>query len=124
MFARRLHMFLALFLMPWMFVYAWSTIAMNHREKITGLKAKTFSGDRAETRLSEVLERIHKRVGAGNRTVSEYAWFVTVDLAAAGIVLWVITGFWMFLKIHSARMAGMLLLICSGAIFLLFLVMI
>jgi hypothetical protein len=31
-FVRRSHMYLALFLMPWMLIYALSTMAMNHRE--------------------------------------------------------------------------------------------
>jgi hypothetical protein len=29
---RRTHMYLALFLTPWMLIYALSTMAMNHRE--------------------------------------------------------------------------------------------
>lgn len=48
---RRIHMYLALFLAPWMLMYALSTIAMNHREHLqdgpppfTPLRETRFDG--------------------------------------------------------------------------------
>jgi hypothetical protein len=36
---RRVHMYLGLFLVPWMFMYAASTVVMNHREYVQSLYA-------------------------------------------------------------------------------------
>ena len=68
---RRIHMYLALFLMPWMLIYALSTLLMNHHEWVSQWYstqnpafvvekeisyAKTFSGDALlETIAGEVL---------------------------------------------------------------------
>ena len=41
---RRVHLFLALFLMPWVLMYALSTIGMHHRVLFTGYEQRVHPG--------------------------------------------------------------------------------
>lgn len=182
MLVRRIHMFLALFLMPWMLTYALSTIGMNHSKKdrvpafqleferhyalkleeegavrqilqdlqysgphtarvqrdgkiVIGMNRFLFprritydpgtqklKGEKLPFRFSSVLERIHKRAGPGNRSYQAYFWAFAVEVVALAIVLWLITGFWMFMKIQSVRRTGFLFLFAGTLLFTVFLI--
>ncbi len=64
----RTHLYLALFLMPWMLMYALSTMAMNHRETF-----KAYYGGRL-VEYRKVEEQIYTGMfaeGAGSRIVAE-----------------------------------------------------
>ena len=65
---RRIHMYLALFLTPWMLMYALSTVAMNHRESLKAL----YGGENPEfvTEREEVYAGSF-RDGADRKAVAE-----------------------------------------------------
>src|SRR5512133_1823278 len=72
---RRVHMYLGLFLVPWMLVYALSTLVMNHRELVSSFyssKAPALTTERAleyshsfptNTPRAEMAREILKDVG-------------------------------------------------------------
>jgi hypothetical protein len=75
---RRSHMYLALFLMPWVLMYALSTMAMNHREffrKVYGGKPAQFEKEREQT---------YTGLLAANATPSQAAVQILRDLNQDG----------------------------------------
>jgi hypothetical protein len=48
---RRIHMFSGLFFVPWMLMYALSTLVMTHREYVASFYANKESGDGNRTRI-------------------------------------------------------------------------
>lgn len=174
---RRTHMYLALFLTPWMLIYALSGLVLNHGQAVRSLYgdkfapfekveerpyAAAFSAD-AEPRMigAQILEhlglpgtfnvqggasaprliinrnagfsqhrityfraenkllvekqsftapvffnRAHFRHGYEQPFLSAKLWGLTVDLAIAGMVFWVLSGFVMWWEIKPARLTG------------------
>ena len=178
---RRIHMYLGLFLAPWMLMYAASTVVMNHREfvqslyatkapamavereldysrafaanapreqiareilqdlalegthRVTGGNGKPLIIDRQhafaprritwdptahkivvqkqEFRSSAFLERMHRRRGYQQPYALEDTWALTVDLAVTAMVLWCLTGLWLWWELRPTRILGG---VCAG----------
>lgn len=173
---RRLHLYLALFLAPWMLMYALSTIAMNHRAYLAGIYGRgpapwrperefTYQGtlapgasprevarqlldsldlggahqvnrrpdgalviqrqdllqprrltftpatqhvliERQESRPSALLERFHRRRGYDTGYLLDTLWAISVDLVIAAIIVWCLSGLWLWWEMKSTRLLG------------------
>jgi hypothetical protein len=171
-------MFLALFLTPWVVMYALSTIVMHHRVLLTGHKERiepafeavetrndyrpeigqdasledvalsilqdvglegAFSvrGNLESGRLTVLrnrpvgsqrivydpsadtlriekqqfgwayfLEMLHRRRGYADNYLANTIWAVLVDIVVVAIVLWAVTGLWMWLEMSRTRWLG------------------
>lgn len=174
---RRTHMYLALFLTPWMLVYALSGLVLNHGQAVRALYGAawgqfeqveerpytaTFS-EGADNRMigAQILEhlgltgtfnvqgapnqprlvitrnaafaahrvtyfraehrllvekqafsapvfvnRAHFRHGYEQPFLASKIWAVVVDLAAVGMLFWVLSGLWIWWEIKPARLPG------------------
>jgi len=193
---RRTHMYLGLFFMPWMLMYALSTMAMNHRQfflakyggemvrwekeqeqnyadafpddadlKAVGLRVLTRLGleggaynarrspdgqtvavfrddpvvprrityspanqtllvEKQVFRMPAFLERMHRRRGFQTDYFLTDAWGLMVDLAITAMILWVLTGLWMWWELRTTRGAGALFFAIGTGLFAFFIVMI
>jgi hypothetical protein len=189
---RRLHLYVALFLSPWLLMYALSTLVMNHRhffvEKYGAgpvpfhrerelTYAGSFSPDTAprdiarqvlasldldgahgvnrrpdgtivinrndllaprritytpadqklviekmEPRANAMLERFHRRRGFATGYALDTVWAVTVDVVIYAIVIWVLSGLWMWWEMKPTRRLGAVAAFGGAALFALFLV--
>lgn len=189
---RQMHMYLALFLTPWLLMYALSTLAMNHRqffkERYGGslahwekereqpftmplnantpprvmaeqvLRALSWHGnfnanlskDRqtltilrtdpvtprrityrpAEGKLiiekqlfrsQSFLEGLHRRRGFKSDFLRDDLWGAMVDLVIVAMVLWMLSGLWMWWELRRHRGWGLLALEAGLASFAIFL---
>ncbi len=189
---RQIHLYLGLFLAPWMLIYALSTMAMNHREYFKehygGTPAKwqvekeqtlappfkadasaqemaasilqgvneygnfnaNLSRDRQkltinrsdpvtprrftytpsdgklviekqEFRTTSFLEGLHRRRGFQSSFVPDRLWGASVDLVIISMVLWVLSGVWMWWSLKPTRRLGMVMAGLGCALFALFL---
>lgn len=188
---RRTHMYLALFLCPWMLMYALSTAVMNHRalfveaygpgpasyekerefvydavlpenaelrtlsrqvlisagldgahsavrrkdgaivisrndlvtpRRLTYVpSARTVLIERMQPRSNALLERFHRRRGYATGYALDTAWAVSVDLVIAAMVLWVLSGLWMWWEMKLTRALGAVALIAGVGLFALYL---
>jgi len=184
-------MYLALFLFPWLLMYAFSTAAMNHRALFvdaSGAGAPQFERERELVydgvfpddtdlkaisrqilasldldgahgvtrrkdgavvitrndlltprrlvytpsdhrlaiekmphRTNAMLERFHRRRGYATGYALDTIWAVSVDLAIAAMVFWVVSGLWMWWEMKVTRRAGALALAGGAGLFALFL---
>ncbi|NKB66239.1 MAG: hypothetical protein GKR89_04190 [Candidatus Latescibacteria bacterium] len=189
---RRTHMYLALFLMPWIVMYALSTMAMNHRhffeeyygdkeaplhiertlvydgifpegasprqmarqllldleldgthyvrggrngqpltvwrESLTWIRKITYEPDgqylkveRREWRTPQMLEEMHRRSGFEHDYTAADLWGVVVDLVIVALVLWVLSGLWMWWELKVTRRWGGICFVGATLLFALFL---
>jgi hypothetical protein len=189
---RRIHMYAALFLAPWMLMYALSTIVMNHRasfqeqyggtlvnwviereqqytsqldaaadaraigrqimrdlrldghfnvnmsrdrKKLTLVRTDpvtprriTYTPDdgklvveKQELRAQPFLESLHRRRGFQSGSVPDILWAISVDLVIVTMVVWVLTGLWMWWELKITRRLGAICLMTGLALFALFL---
>ena len=174
---RRVHLYLGLFLAPWIAMYSISTMAMNHREafgkappvfeleservfdgvmpeagaaakarvllaslSLDGANSARQAADgsltiqrldpvtprrityRPETkavrverqvfRANQFLERMHRKRGYQQDYLTDDLWAATVDLTIAAILLWALTGLWMWWELKAARALGA---VCAAA---------
>lgn len=184
---RRTHMYLALFLFPWMLMYALSTAVMNHRaffletygpgpasyekerefvydavfpedadlrnmsqqilisagldgahgasrrkdgaivisrnglvtpRRLTYVPStRTVLIERLQPRANALLERFHRRRGYATGYALDTAWAVSVDLVIAAMVLWVVSGLWMWWEMKLTRPIGALALATGVGLF-------
>lgn len=187
---RRTHMYLALFLGPWMLMYALSTSAMNHREFFRDyygseqvfekekeeLYAGTFAPgagrdemarqiladldldgafgvrggakgepliihradpitprkitytpgegklvvERLQFRTDSFLERLHRRRGYRHNYLLEDLWGFTVDLVIVSMLIWVLSGVWVWWGLKTARRWGLVCAAAGSGLFALF----
>jgi hypothetical protein len=173
---RRTHMYLGLFLFPWVLMYSVSTLVMNHRawfvakygdgpvpfeqereliydgtfpesadlktisrqilasvdldgahtvtqrkdgvivinradlvapRRLTYSPAnRTLVIERLQHRTNALLERFHRRRGYTSGYTTDTVWAVSVDIAIAGIVFWVLSGLWMWWEMKVTRAYG------------------
>jgi hypothetical protein len=173
---RRTHMYLGLFLFPWVLMYSVSTLVMNHRawfvakygdgpvpfeqereliydgtfpesadlktisrqilasvdldgahtvtqrkdgvivinradlvapRRLTYSPAnRTLVIERLQHRTNALLERFHRRRGYTSAYTTDTVWAVSVDIAIAGIVFWVLSGLWMWWEMKVTRAYG------------------
>jgi len=189
---RRTHMYLALFLSPWMLMYALSTIVMNHREqfkehyggalvkwdkemeqqyqgkftpdadarfmgaqimrdlqfdgnfnvnmskdrrKLTILRTDpvtprriTYSltdGDllveKQQFRAQPFLESLHRRRGFQSAFLLDDLWGVVVDAVIVAMVIWIMSGLWMWWELKVTRLTGAMFMVSGLALFTMFL---
>jgi len=186
-FIRRSHMYLALFLSPWLLMYAVSTVVMNHREVFVekyGSAAPPYEKERELTfevafpvganpaqmarqildsldldgahtvarrgdgtlvitrndlltprritfvpatqlltiekigpRTNALLERFHRRRGYATGYGFDTAWAVTVDVVIVALLVWVVSGMWMWWEMKSTRVAGAAAAVIGAALF-------
>jgi hypothetical protein len=189
---RRTHMYLALFLSPWMLMYALSTLAMNHREYFIAKHGRgpipfekerelTYNGsfdpaaepraisrqllasldlegahavnrrpdgtivinrqdlrtprrviytpesnrvvvEKQEPRMNAFLERFHRRRGYSTGYALDTVWAVSVDAVIAAMVVWVLSGLWMWWEMKSTRPLGAVAMLGGMAVFAFYLV--
>jgi len=182
-------MYLALFLFPWMLMYAVSTVVMNHRtlfvdpdapppaweperqasydgvfpdnaelrtisrqilvsldldgahgvsrrkdgaivitrnDLLTPRRITYQPGDRslviekAPARPNAFLERFHRRRGYATGYALDTTWAVTVDVAIAAMVFWVLSGLWMWWEMKVTRSWGAVAFLTGAGLFALF----
>ena len=186
---RKLHLLTALFLTPWITMYALSTLVMHHREFFTGherrvppeydlvqensyklddtldsreavaervladlgitgghtVRGSLESGEivihrdravgsrritvdlnrdhlrveRQRFGLAFFLEMLHRRRGYGRGHLSSWLWGFSVDLVITAIVLWAITGIWMWMGMKRTRKLGSFCFVAGRCAFLL-----
>jgi len=192
---RTVHLYLALFLAPWVLMYLLSTMAMNHRPTMskwfgeTGpdyeieqtltydrvfsesvkpgqaadqiledlelsgtrwvqgsvtdsplvilresplmLRRITFSAqtrtltiEKARPKPPSVLEEMHRRAGFSHGFLLNHLWAISVDLVIAAIVLWAVSGLWIWWGFKKTRTWGAICLISGIGLFSFFLLMI
>ncbi len=191
---RRSHLYVALFLSPWLLMYALSTLVMSHRGYFVEKYGRgpvpfllerevSYPGDfapevplrevsrqilasldldgahgvnrrpdgtivinrndlmaprrityapaeqklvieRMEPRANAFLERFHRRRGYATGYALDTTWAVTVDAVIAAIVIWVLSGLWMWWEMKATWRFGALAALGGAAIFALYLVMI
>jgi hypothetical protein len=184
---RRTHMYLGLFLFPWLLMYSVSTLVMNHRawfvarygegpipfekeralvydgsfpegadlgtvarqilasvdldgahtvtERPNGVivinradlvtprrltysrSDRTLVIERQQHRTNALLERFHRRRGYATGYALDTAWAVSVDLAIAGLVFWVVSGLWMWWEMRATRGYGAMALLSGLGLF-------
>jgi hypothetical protein len=185
---RRTHMLAALFLTPWITMYALSTLVMHHRELFTGnhrrvapefeiihegpydlgtaegeetdviakriLSEFGISGahtaredanlgtltidrdrpigsyrvtydrnatfvriERQNFGLAYYLEMLHRRRGLDANYLANDLWAVMVDAVIVAIMVWILTGTWMWLEMPRARRLGSACLFGGSALF-------
>ena len=183
---RRTHMYLGLFLFPWMLMYALSTLAMTHRswfatqapyevERTVPFEAvfsesvepklvagqvlaslgldgahsvtrrkdgayvinrsdlltprrltyspadHTVTVERLPLQTYSFLARFHRRRGYATGYGWDTAWAATVDVAIIGMMLWVLSGLWMWWEMTVTRRWGTVALLGGGGLFAAFL---
>jgi hypothetical protein len=184
-------MYLALFLFPWMLMYAFSTVVMNHRalfvekygagpvpfekerelvyeqavsenaelrttsrqilaslgldgahavsrrkdgaivinrnDLLTPRRLTYTPGDRKlvvermEHRSNAFLERFHRRRGYATGYGVDTLWAVSVDLVIAAMVMWVLSGLWMWWEMKVTRRLGAAAMLGGAGAFALYL---
>jgi hypothetical protein len=189
---RQCHMYVALFLAPWLLMYALSTIVMNHRaafkehyggslvqwdkekqeaaafrfspgappqfmaeqilqhlhlpgnfnanlskdgkkltinrtdpitpRRITYMTAESrLLVERQQFRAEPFLESLHRRRGFQSSVLIDDLWGLTVDLAIAGMLFWVLSGLWMWWEMRVTRRLGAAFALGGLSIFCLYL---
>jgi hypothetical protein len=188
---RRTHMYLALFLFPWVLMYALSTLVMNHRAAFVGmygegpvpfveerrlvhegafpenaelrtistaiLTSVGFDGahgvsrrkdgtiainrndlvtprrltyspadrtlviERMQSRPNAFLERFHRRRGYATGYTLDTVWAVSVDAFIVAMVVWVLSGLWMWWEMKVTRFLGLAALLGGAGVFAMYL---
>ncbi len=191
---RRTHMYAALFLTPWVLMYALSTIVMNHREqfkehyggalvkwekekeqpyagKFTPDSNPRFMGEqimrdlqfdgnfnvnmsknrqkltivrthpvtprritysltegnllveKQELRTQPFLESLHRRRGFQSMFLLDNLWGAVVDAVIVAMVIWALSGLWMWWELKLTRLTGAVFLSSGLVLFTVFLFM-
>ncbi len=189
---RRTHMYAALFLTPWVLMYALSTIVMNHREqfkeyyggalvqwehereqpytgKFTPETNARFMGEqimrdlqlngnfnvnmsknrqkltilrthpvtprrityslaegkllieKQELRIQPFLESLHRRRGFQRMVLLDNLWGAAVDAVIVAMVVWILSGLWMWWELKLTRRTGAVFLSSGLVLFTVFL---
>jgi hypothetical protein len=77
--------------------------------------------ERMQYRTNAFLERFHRRRGYSTGYALDTGWAVTVDLAIAAMVFWVLSGLWMWWEMKVTRKLGTVALLAGAGLFALFL---
>ena len=188
---RRTHMYLALFLFPWVLMYALSTLVMNHRAVFVGMYGegpapfveerrlvydgafpenaelrtmstailssvgldgahgvsrrkdgtiainrndlvtprrltyspadRTLVVERMQSRPNAFLERFHRRRGYATGYTLDTVWAVSVDAFIVAMVVWVLSGLWMWWEMKVTRPLGLAALLGGAGVFAMYL---
>lgn len=82
---------------------------------------RTLVIEKAPPRTNALLERFHRRRGYATGYRLDTAWAVTVDVAIAAMVFWVLSGLWMWWEMRVTRRWGAFAFMSGAALFALFL---
>jgi hypothetical protein len=103
------------------------TIVIN-RNDLTTPRRLTYSPadhtlvvERMVSRPNALLERFHRRRGYATGYGLDTAWAVTVDAAIAAMIVWVLSGLWMWWEMKVTRVAGLAALASGAGLFALYL---
>jgi hypothetical protein len=188
---RRTHMYLALFLFPWVLMYALSTLVMNHRAVFVGMYGegpvpfvderrlvydgafpenaepraistailtsvgldgahgvsrrkdgtivinrndlvtprrltyspadRTLVIERMQSRPNAFLERFHRRRGYATGYTLDTVWAFSVDAFIVAMVVWVLSGLWMWWEMKVTRPLGLAALLGGAGVFAIYL---
>jgi hypothetical protein len=77
-----------------------------------------------EPRANAFLERFHRRRGFATGYALDTVWAVTVDALIVALVVWVLSGLWMWWEMTATRKLGAVAALGGLAVFALFVVMI
>ena len=111
---RRLHLYLALFFLPWFLVYGLSSAVFSHPAWFGQGQAWKALFDR-EYRLDPIPP------DADLRPIAEYAWSIIVDAVQLAIIFWIGSGLYMWWKLRRLRLWGLVVLSAGVASFAFFL---
>ena len=75
------------------------------------------SGRAAFDALLGVGARFHRRRGYTTGYGLDTVWAVSVDLFIAAMVLWVLSGFWMWWEMKATRVLGAVAAVAGAALF-------
>jgi hypothetical protein len=78
---------------------------------------RTVLIERLQPRANALLERFHRRRGYATGYALDTAWAVSVDLVIAAMVLWVVSGLWMWWEMKLTRPLGALALVTGVGLF-------
>ena len=67
--------------------------------------------------LAFFLEMLHRRRGFGEKYLANDMWALIVDVVIVAILLWAVTGIWMWLGMSQTRKLGSVCLIGGSALF-------
>jgi hypothetical protein len=77
--------------------------------------------EKQEFRTQPFLEGLHRRRGFRSTFLLDDLWGITVDLAIVAMVLWVLSGLWMWWELKVTRKPGAIFMLSGAALFTLFL---
>ncbi|HXW05732.1 MAG TPA: PepSY-associated TM helix domain-containing protein [Vicinamibacterales bacterium] len=83
--------------------------------------AQTVTVERMRYRANAFLERFHRRRGYATGYALDTAWAVTVDLVIVAMLVWVLSGLWMWWEMKVTRRLGALALVGGTGLFLMYL---
>lgn len=103
------------------------TIVINRNDLTTPRRLtyspidRTLVVERMASRPNAFLERFHRRRGYATGYRLDTAWAVTVDAAIAAMIVWVLSGLWMWWEMKVTRFAGLAALASGAGLFALYL---
>ena len=104
------------------------TIVINRNDLVTPRRLtyspveRTLVIERMAHRPNALLERFHRRRGYATGYATDTAWAVSVDAAIAAMVIWVLSGLWMWWEMTVTRLAGLAALAAGAGAFAFYLV--
>jgi hypothetical protein len=73
--------------------------------------------EKLQHRPAALLERVHRRRGYATGYLLDTVWAISVDLALAAMMVWVLSGLWMWWEMKVTRRVGGLALLGSVGLF-------
>ena len=99
------------------------TLVVERRDLVTPRRITYAPGDgrlvieRMPLRTSAWLERFHRRRGYETGYALDTVWAVSVDLVIIAMVLWPLSGLWMWWEMRATRNTGLLALLGGAGVF-------
>jgi hypothetical protein len=78
---------------------------------------RTVVIEKLQHRPAALLERFHRRRGYATGYLLDTVWAISVDLALAAMMVWVLSGLWMWWEMKVTRRVGGLALLGSVGLF-------
>jgi hypothetical protein len=98
-------------------------IVINRQDLLTPRRvtyspaARTVVIEKLQRRPTALLERFHRRRGYATGYVLDTVWAISVDLALVAMMVWVLSGLWMWWEMKVTRRAGGLALLGGAGLF-------
>jgi hypothetical protein len=74
--------------------------------------------EKQEFRVQPFLETFHRRRGYDNRYTVDNIWALSIDITIVGILLWVLSGVWMWWELKVTRRLGLVCVAIGLTLFL------